>query len=103
MSMEIGALYRVQFKSQSANYHWSVREMTAVYLGRSKDGESILFSLRPVAGTTELSTRFNPLVEVEQIMSKDQVMSLPHGIRDRALPVKPSRRIGPVEGPVGIE
>jgi hypothetical protein len=97
--LEIGALYRVQFKSQSGNHRWYMREMTAVYLGFNQSKTERLFSLRPKAGTTALSIRWNPLEDWELLLSKDEVMGLRDGIRDKNLPVQLSRSLGPTEKP----
>jgi hypothetical protein len=59
-----------------------------------------MFSLRPAAGTTSLRKSHQPIQSVELVMPKDEVMALPHGIRDRGLPVCMSKRLGPALKPV---
>jgi hypothetical protein len=98
--MEVGALYKVQYKSEGGNYRWSLREMTAVYLGYNPKRQEHTFSLRPLMGSTSLSKR-SPITSVEMLMSAAQVNKLHFGLRDKSLPVKVSRRIGPADKPVG--
>jgi hypothetical protein len=52
IKLEEGILYRVLYKSQSRNDRWYKKEMWAVFLG--EEDTTLLFSLRPLAGTQEL-------------------------------------------------
>ena len=97
--MEIGALYEVRFKRQTGNGRWTLNDMTAVYLGRNKQMRTIDFSLRPQAGTMGLNIDWTEIVEASMVMSKDRVMALRNGIRDKGLPVRLPQSLGYTDKP----
>jgi hypothetical protein len=92
--MKKGNLYKVTYKQQAGNYRWTVYEMTAVYLGERMHDKEMDFSLRPVMGTTSLPR--DMILDVTLVM-KNVPRAYRDGIRDRGVPVKPSRRVCPLD------
>lgn len=74
-----GKTYKIEFKQQSGNNRWYRWEMSATYLGQSRQqyhlGGDSLFSLRPLAGTTRLPT--------ENIFSTEEVPHHQHKMPKR--------------------
>jgi hypothetical protein len=54
---ETGWLYEVTYVLQSGNYQWYQWKMTAVYVACNRDHDYLTFSLRPLAGSTEIATK----------------------------------------------
>jgi hypothetical protein len=98
--IETGNLYKITYLAQSGNGRWQRKVMTAVYLGYNPRGETLAFSLRPVAGTTELSARNNPVESVELVV-ENVARKYRDGARDPALPAKRPISLGYVDKPEG--
>lgn len=96
--IETGNLYKITYLAQSGNGRWQRKEMTAVYLGYNPRAETLAFSLRPLAGTTELSTRHNPIEGVELVV-ENVSKKYRDGVRDERLPVKRPKSLGYVPKP----
>lgn len=96
--LEKGALYRVQYKGQTGNGRWTLREMKAVYLGHDSTKQESLWSLRPLAGTSALRDRFNPIMKLELLIDAKGIQRL-GGVRSSSLPVKAHISLGYCEPP----
>jgi hypothetical protein len=93
-----GNLYKLTYLQQGGNGRWSRKQMTAVYLGYVKRSRQIVFSLRPLMGSTSLSVDQNPIEQIELVEE-----NIPHkyrnGVRDKAVPVKLPKSLGYVPKP----
>jgi hypothetical protein len=52
---QVGADYRIRYMMQSGNYRWYEWEVTMKFIGYGHDKTSLLFSLRPLAGTQDMT------------------------------------------------
>lgn len=95
-----GSLVRVEYVKQSGNGQWGLWTMTAIFLGRGRDRQTIDFSLRPVMGSTSMDLRHQKILKVEVLKSSDEIMML-GGVRDRRLEklIVLPKRLGKAEKP----
>lgn len=100
---QTGDLVRVTYKKQSGNYQWGLWEMTAIFLSSNPKTDETNFSLRPVMGSTMLSSKWNPIQTVEVIMNREEVQKL-GGIRAPGLGkfIKLPRRLERTTAPAGL-
>ena len=93
-SLRIGTLYKLLYVQQSGNGQWYQWQMKAVYLGYNRDRKSLIFSLRPQAGTTEINREYvHDVTAIKSVYARETVAS------DVALP---KRFVGAVPPPSAI-
>lgn len=93
-----GNLYKVTYLQQSGNGRWQRKQMTAVYLGYVPRSQQIVFSLRPLMGSTSLTVDHNPIEQIELV--EENIPGKYHnGVRDKAVPVKLPKSLGYVPKP----